>query len=287
MRPSVVKAKLRRNEPVLVTCLHLTDATVYELASRMGFDCLWMDLEHHGYSVETAAALMRAARTGRSDCMARPGKGEFMRMGRLLEMGAHGIMYPRCSGPEEAAEVVRWAKFAPLGERGFDGGNPDMPYCTMDFSEYVEMANRETWIVVQLEDQKAVDQAEAIAAVPGVDVVLLGQADFSVLSGFPGDFAHPRIQKALEKTATAARNTGKHWGTPCATAERARQMMDLGARFICSGTDIRYIKNGLEAVQKNFASLGFQFRNEFLPPAVTEQYVSPVSSDGSVLASVR
>ncbi len=287
MRLSVVKAKLRRNEAALVTCLHLTDPSVYELASRMGFDGIWMDLEHHGYSVETAASLMRAARTGHADCMARPGKGEFMRMSRLLEMGAHGIMYPRCSGPEEAAEVVRWAKFAPMGERGFDGANPDMPYCTMDFVEYIETANRETWLVIQLEDQNAVDQAEAIAAVPGVDVVLLGQADFSVLSGFPCDFAHPKIQKALEKTAAAARNTGKHWGTPCATAERARQMMDMGARFICSGTDIRYIKNGLEAVQKNFAALGFQFNNEFAPSAIREQYASPAPDVDSALACVR
>ena len=96
MRPSVVKAKLISGEPVLVVCLHFTDASLYEMTSLLGFDCIWMDLEHHGYSVETASNLMRAARVGRSDIMARPAKGEFMRMCRMLEMGAHGIMYPRC-----------------------------------------------------------------------------------------------------------------------------------------------------------------------------------------------
>src|SRR5438067_7085170 len=102
MRPSKVKAKLRRGEPVLLTTLHLTDPSLYELTSLLGFDGIWMDLEHHGYSLETAMTLMRAARVGSADILARPAKGEFMRLGRLLEAGAHGIMYPRCENATEA-----------------------------------------------------------------------------------------------------------------------------------------------------------------------------------------
>src|SRR5688500_9068752 len=96
MRTSRIKAKLSRGEPVLVTTLHLTDPSLFELASLLGFDGIWMDLEHHGYSVETASNLMRATRVGGTDIMARPAKGEFMRLGRLLEAGAQGILYPRC-----------------------------------------------------------------------------------------------------------------------------------------------------------------------------------------------
>ncbi len=88
MRPSKIKAKLARNEPALCVTLHLTDASVYELTGLLGFDGIWMDLEHHGYSLETAGQLMRAARVGGTDIVARPAKGEFMRMGRLLELGA-------------------------------------------------------------------------------------------------------------------------------------------------------------------------------------------------------
>ena len=72
MRPSRIKMKLRRNEPVLVTTLHLIDPSVFELASLMGFDGIWMDLEHHTYSLQTAAELMRAARVGSADIIARP-----------------------------------------------------------------------------------------------------------------------------------------------------------------------------------------------------------------------
>src|SRR5262245_10941379 len=159
------------------------------MAALMGFDGIWMDMEHHFYTLEKAADLMRAARIGAgADIVARPAKGEFMRMARMLEAGATGIMYPRCDGPDEAREVVRWAKFAPLGQRGFDGIGPDAPYCTMPFADYIAEANQQTFVLIQIEDPKAVEQAEAIASVAGVDMLMLGPADFSVLSGIPGRF---------------------------------------------------------------------------------------------------
>lgn len=272
MRPSRVKNKIKRGEPALVTCAHLIDPSVHELISLMGFDGIWMDMEHHSYSLETANHCMRGARVGGADVMARPAKGEFMRMARMLEAGAHGILYPRCADAEEARQVVRWAKFAPMGERGFDGGNPDMPYCTMDMAEYVQFANEQTWIAVQIEDQKSTDRAEEIAAVEGVDVLFFGPGDFSVLSGFPGDFNHPKVQQALEKVAKAAKNTGKTWGTPAASPERVRQLLDMGARFIASGCDLIFVKSGLEALQKNLAPLGFTFNNQLAPASKATSY---------------
>lgn len=261
MRKSKIKAKLKRGEPVLVTSLHFTDPSAYELASLMGFDGLWMDMEHHSYGVETANGLMRAARVGSTDIMARPAKGEFMRLGRMLEAGAQGLMYPRCDNADEARELVKWSKFAPLGRRGFDGGNPDMPYCTMSFDNYLKAANEETFLVVQIEDPGALANAHEIAAVEGVDVLFLGPADFSILAGVPGRFDHPIVQDAILKVADAAKQAGKNWGMPVGTAERAKQLMELGARFFASGADIIWVKNGLENLQKSFGPLGFQFDN--------------------------
>src|SRR5882757_5134039 len=164
MRHSVIKAKLRRNEPALVTTLHYVDPTLFEMTSLMGFDGIWMDLEHHHYSVETAANLMRAARVGVSDIIARPAKGEFMRMARLLEAGAQGIMYPRCESAAEAADVVKWMKFAPMGERGFFSASPDNPYSTMPVRDYLRDANQQTILVAQIESPDAVKNASEIAA---------------------------------------------------------------------------------------------------------------------------
>lgn len=263
MRPSKIKAKLKRNEPALVTTIHFTDPSAYELVSLMGFDGLWMDLEHHAASVETANALMRAARVGTADILARPAKGEFMRMGRILEAGAQGIMYPRCDTAAEAREVVKWSKFAPLGRRGCDGGNPDMPYCAMPVDQYVREANEQTFVVVQLEDREAVANAREIAEVEGVDVLFFGPGDFTVLSGIPGQFDHPLVHEAIREVAAAAKAAGKHWGMPAGTPERAKQLLDLGARLIAHGADIVWLKNALDETRRRFGPLGFTFDGRF------------------------
>jgi 4-hydroxy-2-oxoheptanedioate aldolase len=259
MQPSRIKAKLAKNEPSIVTTVHFSDPSAFELTSLMGFDGIWLDLEHHAHSLEAATNYIRAARVGVSDVIARPAKGEFMRLSRLLEAGAKGIMYPRCDDAEEAAEVVRWSKFAPLGERGIDGANPDMPYCSMRADEYTAMANRETFIIIQIEQPSALDHVEAIAKVPGVDLLLLGPADFSVLSGIPGQFDHPNIVAAKQRVAAAARNAGKHWATLASSKESVQNALELGARMVCYGADILMVKRGLEQIRAECSELGFSF----------------------------
>jgi 4-hydroxy-2-oxoheptanedioate aldolase len=261
MRISRVRAKLRRGEPALCAALCLADPSVFELTSLMGFDGIWMDLEHHGASLETASQLMRAARVGTADIIARPAKGEFMRMSRMLEMGAQGIMYPRCDSAAEAAEVVKWAKFAPEGQRGFDGGNPDGLYTAVNMRDYLVGANRETFVIIQLEHQQAIEQADEIAAVPGVDALMIGPADYSILSGFPGQFDHPQLQRSIKSVASAALRAGKHWACLARDAEAAKTALELKAGIIFHFCDLVAVKNALEQVQRQFAPLGFSFDN--------------------------
>jgi len=261
MRASRIKAKLKRNEPVLITTLHFHDPSLYEITSLMGFDGIWMDLEHHALSVQRAGELMRAARLGASDIVARPAKGEFMRTGRLLEAGAQGIMYPRCESATEAQEVVRWSKFAPMGTRGIDGGNPDVPYLSMPIADYIKLANDETFIIIQIEDSAGLEQAEAIASIDGVDILMLGPGDFSILGGFPGQFDDPRIEQAAQKIGTAAANAGKHWGMPCFSKDHGSRLLEMGARFLPYSGDFGIMKAGLKAIQTEMGPLGFEFDN--------------------------
>jgi 4-hydroxy-2-oxoheptanedioate aldolase len=267
MRASRICGKLNRDLPVLITTVHLADPAVYEMASLLGFDGIWLDLEHHAHSLETAQNLMRAARIGTSDVVARPGKGEFMRLGRLLEAGAQGIMYPRCDNAAEAAEVVKWAKFPPLGKRGCDGGNPDMPYCSMPLERYIQEANMETFVVIQIEEESALRQVDEIAAVEGVQVIFLGPGDFSSLGGFAGQWDHPRLVEACEQIAAAARRHGKHWGRPVFSVDDAKRCLAMGARFLAHCSDMNLIKTGLERIQREFAGAGFVFDNQLTSSA--------------------
>jgi len=259
VRPSRIKAKLRLNQPVLVTTVHFGDQSIFELVSLMGFDGIWLDMEHHAHSLQAANTYIRAARVGAADVITRPAKGEYMRMARMLEAGAHGIMYPRCETAEEAKEVVRWSKFAPVGERGVDVSNPDAPYCSMPLPQYLEAANHETFIVIQLEQASAVDRVEEIAAIPGIDVIMLGPADYSVLAGIPAQFDHPSIREAKKRIAAAARQAGIHWGTTCGTREQIEESLALDARFICHGADILMVKRGFENIRNECRELGFTF----------------------------
>lgn len=260
MRKSLILEKLSRNEAAWGVSLHLTDPSLFEMVSMLGVDGIWIDMEHHGFSVQTASEMMRATRVGDVDVIARPAKGEFMRMGRMLEMGATGIMYPRCESPQEAAEVVRWSKFMPMGERGVDGGNPDMPFCSMPYDEYIQFANEQTFVVAQLEQPRAVEQAEAILAVPGISMIMLGPGDYSVLAGIPGKFDHPKVQKAFEQVAAAARNTGKHWASTCGSVERAKQLVELGSKLIFYGTDLLLVKAGMQSIRQNLETAGVRCR---------------------------
>jgi 4-hydroxy-2-oxoheptanedioate aldolase len=275
MRSSRILAKLANNTPALLTTLHFCDPSVFELTSLMGFDGIWVDLEHHAHSLETAQNLMRAARVGSSDVVARPAKGEFMRLGRLLEAGAQGIMYPRCDDAAEAAEVVKWAKFPPLGKRGCDGGNPDMPYCSMPLDRYIKEANEQTFVVIQIEEETALTCVDEIAAVKGVDVIFLGPGDFSSLGGYPGQWNHPRLTQAAEQIAAAARRHGKNWGRPVFSVEDAQRCIAMGARFLAHTSDITIVKNGLEQLQRDFAVAGFSFDNRLQPQATQNRTPAP------------
>jgi 2-keto-3-deoxy-L-rhamnonate aldolase RhmA len=154
---------------------------------------------------------------------------------------------------------VGWAKFAPQGRRGCDAANPDAPYLTMPVDEYVAEANRQTFVIVQIESPEALEKAGEIAAVDGVDLLLLGPGDFSILSGFPGRMDHERIREAKLKVAEAARLAGKDWGCPVGSVQQAAELMEMGARLICYQADIVMIKSGLEQIQREMAPLGFTF----------------------------
>ena len=261
MRLSTIKAKLAQDKPVLLTMLNTIDPAIFELTSLFGMDGIWVDLEHNNPSVETVAALLRSARVGSADVLARVAKGEFMRMGRLLEAGATGIMYARCDNAREAAEVVQSCKFAPLGRRGFCGGNADMPYCTMKLSDYIEQANQQTFVVIQLEDQQAIENAHKIAHVPGVDVLFFGPADYSIASGIPGRFDHPKIQQAMETIASAARDAQIHWGSISSSPRHTEKLLKNGARLISYLSDTVIFKKHLQQVRKQFEPLGLDFDN--------------------------
>jgi 4-hydroxy-2-oxoheptanedioate aldolase len=229
------------------------------MVSLMGVDCIWIDMEHHATSVETANQMMRAARVGTADIMARPGKGEFMRMGRMLEAGATGILYPRCDDAVEAKEVVRWAKFAPLGERGADTSNPDNPYAFNALGPYTKHANEETFVAIQIESPSAAKQAGAIASVEGVDMLFFGPADYGLLSGAIADDKPERVREAIDQVCKDTIAAGKVFSTLAFNYEDMQHYLDIGAKFVSMAQDLMLVRAGLDRLKKKLTPMGFEF----------------------------
>lgn len=272
MRESRVRKRWAQGKPVLATVAHFSDPSSAELIGLMGFDCLWIDLEHQPLSMADANHMIRAARVGDMDVMARPAKGEFMRMARLLEAGASLIMYPRCESAAEARELVRCAKFPPLGERGFFSASADNPYSSMPVKDYVRQANESTILIAQIESPNAARCAREIAEVDGIDLLFFGPGDFSVIAGVPGELHSPVVQDALAETARQAIAAGKRFGTIVPDLEYTQKMLDLGATLLCYGGDLHFVRQALTDVRTRFAPLGFEFepklRHDQLQPAV-------------------
>jgi 4-hydroxy-2-oxoheptanedioate aldolase len=230
----------------------VTEPWFAELAGKLGFDVIWLDMEHRAYGYEVVDRISLACRATGMDLMVRIRKTGYTSAMRALEFGANGIMVPHCRTAAEAREWVDWTRFPPLGKRGFDGAGADGDYALADPTEYLRERNEETFLVVQIEDREAVDCVDEIAAVEGVDLLFVGPADLSISYGVPMQREHPVVQRAIEKVANATAKCGKWWGTVTSTPESAQREVDRGARIITCADDHFLLVKGLQDARQKF-----------------------------------
>ncbi len=242
-----VLEKLRRGETALVaSTTPVGSPKIAELIGLCGFDCLWIDMEHQDYSWDDAWAMSLACRSTGMAPMIRVRREGRHSLPRAFEAGALGAMVPHCMGGADAREIVRDGKFAPVGLRGIDGVEAAARYGMMPTARYMDWANRETFLCVQIEDHEAVDEIDEIAATPGVDILFVGPADLSQSYGCFGQPGHPSMKRAFEAVAAAAARHGQWWGSTSATPERARELMDMGARFLTTVSAIGLLRKGFQ-----------------------------------------
>jgi 4-hydroxy-2-oxoheptanedioate aldolase len=237
MRPSKVLAKLRAGQVVNCFKTNLADARVVEIAARAGFDCIWQCLEHVPNDLAVIEKGIWAAKAYDADVMVRICRGSYSDYIRPLEMDAAGIMVPHVMSLADAQSVARMTRFHPLGRRPVDGGNADGAYCGIDFVEYLKQANEQRFVVIQIEDPEPLDELDAIAAVPGIDMLFFGPGDFSHSIGAPGQWDHPRLLDARRRVAEAAQAHGKFAGTVASLANM-NELIGLGYRFLNLGADV-------------------------------------------------
>ncbi len=253
MKPSRVLAKLREGKPALVTSVTPVASPKFtELIGLLDIDAVWLDMEHQDYDWHEMANCCLGCRAGGCDAMIRVRKEGMHSYFRALEVGAHGIMAPHCMSADEARDVVRNARFAPVGRRGMDGIEAPADHSLMPMAEYMDMANRETFIALQIEDIESLEAVDEIAAVKGYDILFVGPGDLSQALGVPLEFDHPKMRDAFKRVARAAEANGKWWGSTTGTEERMRELLDMGALFVTQGSVIRMVVEGYTRVKENF-----------------------------------
>jgi len=236
MRKSKALAKLRADQAVRLCALGHFIPSYIRHAAHFGFDCIWLDLEHRAMSARETQALLAHFHQADIDCLLRPPTLEKSRLYRYLEDGATGLMIPHVSTAEKARLLVDAVKFPPLGDRGLDGAGMDSDFILAGGQEYIEAANRETMLVVQIETPQAVENVDAIAAVDGVDALFIGPGDLELR--IRNTDTRLTLDAAYEQVAAAAAKHGKAWGSPAASQDRVRQIHEQGARLIAFGGDL-------------------------------------------------
>lgn len=252
VRRSKVLATLRAGKVARIAALgHFIPAATAH-AARFGYDGIWVDAEHRAFDATQALALIAYHHLFDVDCIWRPPSLEKTALYRLLEDGAAGLMIPHVSTVEKARMLVQATKFPPLGDRGFDAAGLDCRFTLPALKPFGEACNRETCLVVQIETPEALENVDAIAAVPGVDVLFLGPGDMSARLDCSPSPVDPKMAKAQERVNAAAARHGKFWGRPVGSAEDLKRVVDAGARFIAMGSEFLGVMNAFRQASEDF-----------------------------------
>jgi 4-hydroxy-2-oxoheptanedioate aldolase len=252
---ALLRERLARGEAVLGGFLSLGSAQTAELMAAAGYDWALIDLEHGAGDEIAALAQMQALAARRCITIVRVESSARQRVHRVLDFGAHGVMFPHIDTAEEAAAAVAAMRYPPAGVRGVAFSNRACAYGA-NFRPYLE-GSAALLTIVQIESPTAVKNAEAIAAVEGVDVLFIGPSDLSHSMGILGNFEHPDFDFAVRRIAQSSRSRGKYCGILLPSPRDLTRFLELGYRFVASGSDAVLLNNAaralVQSLQKNLA----------------------------------
>lgn len=255
---NVTKDKLAAGEFALG--VGLRQARTVDIGKAMaaaGFDWLFIDMEHNAMGIDIATQIAVAAQDAGITPLVRVPGFEHHLAARALDGGAQGIVFPHVDDAETAARLVSYCRYPPHGKRSMTGALAQLDFKTYPLDETATGVNEGTFVVMMLETPQAIANADAIAAVPGVDALLIGTNDLCFEMGIPGEFTNAKVVEAYKTMVAACKKHGKHPGMGGVYApEQMKTYTDLGIRFILSGSDFAFMMKGAKAQSEAVRSLG-------------------------------
>jgi 4-hydroxy-2-oxoheptanedioate aldolase len=249
-----LKQRIHEGKTVLGFVCRSLSPTIVELIGLAGFDFVWIDMEHTGANFAIVENLCRAADVTDIESLVRVPDKSPSNILRALEVGAGIVNVPQVEVCGEAEAVVRAAKYAPIGERGFCASSRGMRYgFDGAASDAFAMTNERIMTMVQIESAKGVENATEICQVPGLDAVFVGLADLSQSLGITGQFNHPELLDNARRVLKATRAAGKISAMLVDTAEDLGRWREEGAQIFCCGVDIPTMRKALLRIREEFA----------------------------------
>lgn len=241
MSAVVNHAKRQLREGKLAIGLGLRQARTVDIAQILktcGFDWAFIDCEHSSMSVDTAAQIAAAALAVGITPIARVPGHEHHHATRLLDNGAQGVVVPHVDTADEAQRIAAFCRFPPLGHRSMGGGLQQLGFARMPVADAARAVNDETLVVAMIESPRGVEHCEAIAAVPGIDALLVGTNDLCFELGIPGQFHDAAVLDAYKRVIDACRRHGKFPGMGgLYTAEMFERCIGMGVQLVLAGSD--------------------------------------------------
>lgn len=215
---------------------------IAQMLKTCGFDWLFVDCEHSSMDLDTAAQISSASlAVGITPVVRVPGL-EHWHASRVLDNGAQGVVFPHIEDESQAQRAVNACRFPPQGHRSMGGGLQQTGFATMPVGEAARLVNEETLVVVMIESPRGVENCEEIAAVRGVDALLVGTNDLCFAMGIPGQFNDPRVAEAYKKVIAACRKHGKFPGMGgMYTPELLERHVGMGVQLVLSGSDFSLV----------------------------------------------
>lgn len=243
------RERMNKNEPALGCGIR--QARTVDIAPAMktaGFDWLFIDCEHNSMTLDMAVQIAVAANGYGIAPIVRVPEFQLDMATRVLDGGAMGIVMPHVDTAEQAKAIADRLRYPPVGHRSVAGAAPQMAFEALSQAETTKKVNDAILVTVMLETPQAIANAEAIAAVPGIDVLMIGTSDLTMEKGIPGQIDHADVVKAYETVIAACRKHGKQPGMGGVyNPPIMERYIKMGVRMLLAGNDFAFLMEAARA----------------------------------------
>lgn len=249
-----VRKQLKAGKPVIGATITIPSAEVAAQCANMGFDFLWIEMEHSPITLETARNMILATRSLKAVPFIRVPVNELWTAKRALDAGAMGVVFPFTSTPDLAKQAVASTKYPPNGRRG---AGPALATFRWPAPEgYPNFVDRNGMVIAIVEEARAVERIDEIASTPGIDVLFIGTNDLSFSYGHRGDVNQPVVQEAIKKIVAAGKKYGIPVGRPVGTFAQVEQFMKEGFLFFQGPSDLVMLSGGARTLLQPMGKSG-------------------------------